>query len=275
MKLLTEVMRFVRLGFWKKFVIGIIVVWSFTAFVKIPILVVKLAALVVFTVSSILIMPNVISQFFSAIRVLRLHSQRTIRPKPDYFIELQNRMGVSLKEFATLPGKIAYTKGKCIVLGEEVLRDLDFCGIVGVFAHELAHIRGRHLLIRSIAAAILLLVPIYGWWAITMPIFWSEFLTNIIVQVMLAIALIVFIIIAMIPVNWKLEERADRVAKEFVGRHAMESALLNIRDEDEYDVLSETHPSISERIRLLRKMDDSVENVNLLRKLRRLFKRSR
>lgn len=252
--MLTEILRFIKLGFWKRFVIGIIVVESFTVFAKFPNLLVKLGAFVVFFATSSLIMPNIVSQFSSQIRVVRRHKLRATRPMPEHFVQLQNLMGVRLKEFATLPGKGAYTKGRCVVLGEESIRDLSFSGLMGVFAHELAHIRGRHLILRSIAAFILVLVPIYGWLVVSSPIFVSELFTEIIVQVMATIATIVFMTIAMVPINHKLEVRADRVAKKFVGEHAMVSALLNITEEKNHGIISETHPSISERVKLLRKL---------------------
>jgi Zn-dependent protease with chaperone function len=254
--MLTEILRFIKLGFWKKLVTGMIAVNAFTIFAKFPNLALKLAALAVFFVSSGVLMPSIASQFSSQIQSMRRHRRRTTRPMPENFKQLQNRMGVRLKEFATVPGKGAYTNGRCVVFGEKSLRDLDFNGLIGVFAHELAHIRGRHILVRAIAACGLVLVPVNAWWAISSPIFLSELFTIIILQVMATIAIVVFMSIAMIPVNWKLEARADKVATEFVGKRAMESALLNITEEKNHKTPSETHPPISERVKLIRKVKE-------------------
>jgi Zn-dependent protease with chaperone function len=56
-----------------------------------------------------------------------------------------------------------------------------------------------------------------------------------------------------VPINWYLEFRADRIAAKFVGREYMKSALTKLAKSKNYDVNepSETHPSITERIKEL------------------------
>ncbi|MFQ6065373.1 MAG: M48 family metalloprotease, partial [Candidatus Bathyarchaeia archaeon] len=124
-----------------------------------------------------------------------------------------------------------------------------------VVAHELGHIKQRFILWRLAPMIPLLLLPFYAWWQLTTPIFFTEQVTHIMVTIMVAIAFLVYIRTVMIPVNWVLEAGADKIGAKFVGKENMISALLALGSKEEYDESSETHPSISERVKLIDKLE--------------------
>ena len=66
-------------------------------------------------------------------------------------------------------------------------------------------------------------------------------------------ALLFFIILAMIPVNWYLEVRADRIAEKTAGKSALISAFLKLVNREKFEEPSENHPAISERVKLILK----------------------
>lgn len=66
--------------------------------------------------------------------------------------------------------------------------------------------------------------------------------------------MLAFLFLAMIPVNWLAELRADKVAVKFEGKENMQSALLKLTKQEEQDQPSETHPSIKQRIKRIEEM---------------------
>ena len=66
---------------------------------------------------------------------------------------------------------------------------------------------------------------------------------------MITIAFLAYMTLVLIPINWKLEMRADAAAARFAGKDNIKSALLSIAKQDGLEVQSETHPSVMERIR--------------------------
>ena len=57
----------------------------------------------------------------------------------------------------------------------------------------------------------------------------------------------------MIPINWWLEGRADKIAAKYVGKEYIKSALLTLADKKNLNEPSETHPPIMKRIKLIEK----------------------
>lgn len=73
---------------------------------------------------------------------------------------------------------------------------------------------------------------------------------------MMETALLAFMMVAMIPASWYIELKADAASARFVGKQYIQSALLKLTTKEEIDQNSETHPSISERIKY-------IENLKL------------
>lgn len=144
--------------------------------------------------------------------------------------------------------------GKILVLGEETLERLDFNKIQAVVAHESGHIKEKHGVFRFLSMVLLLLIPWYSWSRLYSPIFFTESLTQIMLTIMVSIAFMAYMAFAMMPVNWYLEARADRIAARFVGKEHIKSALLALGQRENLDEPSEDHPSISERIKLIEKL---------------------
>lgn len=72
--------------------------------------------------------------------------------------------------------------------------------------------------------------------------------------IMVGIALLAYMTIVMTPINWYLEVRADRIAARFTGKKNIKSALLTFANKEKLGMSSETHPSISERVKLIEKL---------------------
>jgi len=251
---LREFWSIVRLSFKKRFIIYYVVVWSLTIFGAFPSLIMRFAALAVFIVATILFVPIFTSQFVSTVRLILAHRKRERFPVSFEIAALSKRMGADVKELGIVKGCTAYVWGKSLVLGKELLEDFTLDERQAVVGHELGHIKERHALLRLVLLSPLLAVPLYGWSRLSSPIFFSELLTQVMLVVMLNIAMLAYILLAAIPVNWYFEARADRISARYLGKESIKSALLKFGKKKNLKESSETHPSIVDRVKAIDKL---------------------
>lgn len=248
--MLGGIWNFIRANFKKRSILYALVVYSLTIFGSFPTLEIKLAFLLMFFAASGFFMPIFATQFLSKLRQILIHRRRKRVPLPNEMTELSKRIGGQFKELGIVEGRNAYVVGKTLVLGKEILEQFDFNRIQAVVAHESGHIKEKHGVFRFLAMVLLLLIPWYSWSRLYSPIFFTESLTQIMLTVMVGIAFLAYMTFAMIPVNWYLEARADRIAANFVGKEHIKSALLALTSKENLEEPSEDHPSTSERVKL-------------------------
>lgn len=252
--MLGEMWNFIRANFKKRSILYAIVVYSLTIFGSFPTFEVKLLFLLLFFTASGFFMPIYAAHFLSRVQQILLYIKREKIPIPDEMRELAGRIGGSFKELGIVKGHNAYVIGKTLILGTETLEQLDFNQIQAVVAHESGHIKEKHGLFRFLAMVLLLLIPWYSWSKLYSPIFFTESLTQIMLTVMVSIAFLAYMTFVMIPVNWYLEIRADRIAARLVGKEHIKSALLSFGRSQNLDEPSEDHPSIFERLKQIEKL---------------------
>lgn len=253
--MLSELWNFVKLSFNKRLALYEIIVLSLTVFGRFPYPIVKYCAFIVFVAASVVFVPIAASQSVSYLRLILAHKNRAKYPASREIAALAKQMNVQVKELGFVKGCTAYVWGRSLVLGIGLLRRLTLDERQAVVAHELGHIKQRFVIWRLVLMVPLLAIPLYSWWELTSPIFFTEQVTHIMITIMVAMALLAYIRVVMVPVNWLLEAGADKIAAKFVGKENIKSALLALASKEEYDTSSETHPSISERIKRIDKVE--------------------
>ena len=208
-----------------------------------------------FFTASGLFMPIFASQFLSQLKQILAHRKTEKFPISNEIADLTKRIGGTFKKLGIGEGCNAYVMGKTLVLGIDLIKRFDFDKRQAVVAHEAGHRKERHWLIRALAIFPLLLIPWYSWSKLYSPIFFSESITQIILTVMVSIAFLAYVMVIMIPINWYLEVRADRIAARFVGKESIKSALLALSNRENLEESSESHPSIAERVKLIEKLE--------------------
>jgi Zn-dependent protease with chaperone function len=142
----------------------------------------------------------------------------------------------------------AFAKGSTINIGQPVLESLDSVSLKGVFAHELAHIKGNHTLKGKcllmgvvLASGVLFQGVLYGFGPSGSTAFACA--TQ-------SIMVIGFAGIAMRFVLWPFEYSADSMADQCVKQGAVASALKAIATLRKMDVAHDFygHPSVNKRI---------------------------
>jgi Zn-dependent protease with chaperone function len=157
-------------------------------------------------------------------------------PLPDELVKLSKEMGLKLTKMKILPEICnAYVRGKQLFMGETLLEKLDSDEVKAVVAHEFGHIKGRHLFVQ-----IVYIFPILA--CVTLS--WSHLPFG-----MLEIGLFAYMMVALIPIQWRFERRADFAAVKQVGKEPLKSALLKLIGQDFLDIASESHPAASQRIK--------------------------
>jgi Zn-dependent protease with chaperone function len=246
--MLREFWNFIK-SFKKRFAVYYLVVLTGSIFGYFPFLVVKLCALGAFAVSSVFFLPITVYYFASAIKQFTLHKGRMKAPIPLEIANLACKAGVSIKELGVIKANNAY------VLGKELLDKLDRKEVLAVVAHELGHIKRRHLLIKGVSLILFWVIFVLCWSRFSSPIFFSETVTQIILAVILNIAGFAFLLVFLIPINWLVELDADKFAAKLVDKEHIKSALLKLVDVDKLEEPSETHPSVAERVKRIDKLE--------------------
>jgi len=160
-------------------------------------------------------------------------------PIPDEVQALADAMKVKIKEVKVVPGMLnaaVFPNGK-VVIGDQILTCLDKKEFLAVFAHEFSHLKRGHHVKRILALLCLLSFS-------TMVFFNVPGLFQ-------AYAILAFVSIVTIPINWRFEFDADADGKKFVGAGYMASTLQKISAGKNLNEASETHPPISKRIERL------------------------
>jgi Zn-dependent protease with chaperone function len=233
-----------------------LVVLAMTLFGTFPLMIVKLGAFVVFIVASAFFLPVAASHFILTFKQFALHRSRVKLPVSAEILGLSRRAGVEVKEFGIVKADTAYVMGKSLVLGIDLLKKLIFDERQAVVAHELGHMKRRHVVVRSVWVVLLFTVLMLSWSKLCSPIFFSESITQIVLTVMLNISVLAFVFLVMIPINWYIELDADRFAAKLVGKERIKSALLKFANGKSFEEPSETHPSIAERVKHIEKLTD-------------------
>jgi len=246
--MLREFWNVIR-SFKKRFVLYYLVVLAMTLFGTFPLMIVKLGAFVVFMVASALFLPVAASHFILTFRQFAVHRSRVKLPVSAEILYLAKKAGVEVKELGIVKADTAYVMGKSLVLGTYLLKKLSFDERQAVVAHELGHIKRRHVVIRCVWLVPLLALLMLSWSNLYVPIFVSESITQIILTVMLNISGLAFLLMVLIPINWYIEQDADKFAAKLVGKEHIKSALLKFVEGKNFEEPSETHPSIAERVK--------------------------
>ena len=234
------------------------VVFCFTFFGSIPIVILKWPFLFAFVplsiVFALLVGRNLL---YPSFKFAIQYRKSVTHPAPDQFRDLASRMGRKLTEIKIITSekKNAFATSGGIAFTSQLLKELDKNEIMAVTAHELAHKKGHHIFYKALLMIALLFVNILVWSRFTVPILFSRALTqSILLPLMMDTALIAFVIIELIPVSWYMEMKADEAAARFVGKSYIQSALLKLSKPEEAKINSESHPSVEERIKHIEKL---------------------
>jgi len=240
--LLRKLWNFLKLGFGKRIMIACVVVISVTFFRLSLHLMQPLMALfwgIVFLISAELFTSFFTLTFLFNLWIILTHKKAEIVPIPLEISRLANKIGVRIKELRIRQNFCnAYVKNGSLVLGKELMEKLNLQQCLAVVAHELGHIKERHNLIRFLVS-IPILLSAYTWFELP--------------PLICLIALFAYTYVMMIPINWWLEGRADKIAAKYVGKEYIKSALLTLADKKNLNEPSETHPPIMKRIKLIEK----------------------
>lgn len=254
--MLTELLRFLKTNLGERLVIYTLVVISLTLFGTLPSLFLRFWAFFVFAgVSGLFLI--IFGQLFllPGVKNYLAYKKSKSIPLPDEVVRLKNQMGVNLKDLRIAEGLCnAYVIGGSVVLGTEFLKKLSSNDILAGIAHELAHKKGRHILLRVGIMVPFLLFVSYSWSKLTSPIFFTESFTLILLTIMVNIGTLAFILVVMIVPNWFLEFKADELAAKFAGKENIKSALRKLVNKEDHEKSSETHPSIAERVKRIDKL---------------------
>jgi Zn-dependent protease with chaperone function len=128
--------------------------------------------------------------------------------------------------------------GTKITVGERLLQEASDEEVTGILGHEMGHVMKKHLYLKGFSTliSIILFFVVLGEAGESRP------------SIILGVTVILAFSLAMIPLNWRLEYAADRVAAERLGTNPVISALERLRIMS-FDGVSFTHPPLSRRIR--------------------------
>ena len=138
---------------------------------------------------------------------------------------------------------LAYVRKNRIVVGDRLLLVSSDEEIIGLIGHEIGHVLKRHAIIKGLAS----LATFIAFMAVFVAAGESDF------SVRLAVTTVAGFALAGIPLNWRLEYTADRVAAERLGASAVARTLERLRTIN-YDGVSFSHPPLSKRIRRIRSL---------------------
>jgi Zn-dependent protease with chaperone function len=220
----------------------------------------------------ILLTPFLTSTFAWQLKTLFIKKYEADENLKNEVRRIANQLGVKIKKIYIAKGLYnAYVRLGTLVLGEELLNrfgyhenlknthhsistdTLNNPQIMAVIAHELGHIKEKHIWFRMIATMTLLGLPLWTWQRLYWPIIINEIFTQLMLVVMINVTLLIYSIVVNIPLSWYSEVRADRIAVQIAGKAATVSALLAIVDKEKFKLSSEDHPAISERVKLILK----------------------
>ncbi len=130
-----------------------------------------------------------------------------------------------------------------IVVGEQLLKDASDAEIEGILGHELGHILKGHLGMRGALSVLYF----FAFLAVGFEARQSHS------TAVLGFAGLLALILAAIPLNWRVEYAADRFSAEKLGPTPIVSALVKLKVSNP-DCISFTHPPLSRRIRRIQSL---------------------
>jgi Zn-dependent protease with chaperone function len=161
--------------------------------------------------------------------------------------ETLQRMGLDLKvRFLVLKrSSSAYSGKNRILVGEKFLQQSTDDELRGIIGHEIGHVVKKDNTVRALWT----LIP-----SITIGIALGLLISLSHGQVESALVPLMTgtgaLLLSSIPLNWRIEYRADRFAAEHLGTDVIVRALSRLRT-SHFDGFSFTHPPLSKRIRRL------------------------
>lgn len=252
--MLSELWNFIKVSFKRRMFLYEVEVFSLTLFGSFPGLLVRFFCLGTFLIACTLLMPFLTSLLASQLKILFSKKYEADQKIKNEVGRIADRIGVRVKKVLIAKGLCnAYVRFGTLVLGEELLDRLGPSERRAVIAHELGHMKEKHVWFRIVATMTLPALPLWSWQRLYWPIIINEHVTQLMLSVMINIALLVYLIAVMIPLNWYLEARADSIAVEIAGKASTISALLALVNREEFELSSEDHPAISERVKLILK----------------------
>jgi len=160
-------------------------------------------------------------------------------PVPDEIVSLAKKMEVKINKVKLIPCELnaGISLNGNIFIGEEILTRLNKDEFQAVYAHEFSHVKRRHHIKKLLATIGFLLIGYIVFFNVP--------------SIFQAYAILGFLSIVTIPINWHFEFDADEDGKKFVGSSHMASALRKLTGNKNSDEASETHPPINKRIERL------------------------
>ena len=232
-----NLISYLKAGFTTKFFIASAVVIFATFFNAFPIPILRWITGIAFLVTAEIFVFMYVHSFLSSLPLLFRKTQWI--PLPKDYAELTKKMNVKIRLGVreNLENAFCQPLRNIVVVGKDCIRKLNSEQQLAVLAHECAHIKKRHPLKLMIFLTLFLpfFLPL-----LELPI------------VMSTIALLAYIFVASVPISWRNEFEADKVAAEFVGKETVISTLLAISTGKNRDEPSESHPSITKRIEKLK-----------------------
>lgn len=268
--MLSELWRFIKVSFKRRMLLYEIGVLSWTLFGSFPNLLVRFFCLGAFITAFALLTPFLTSLVAWQIKAL-------FSKKYEADQRIKSEVGKTAERIGVKPPKVLIAKGLCnayihfgtLVLGEELLdrlRARDPSQIRAVIAHELGHRKEKHTWLKMATGVALPAFPLWIWQRLYFPIIISEFVTQLMLNVMITLALFAFLMVAMVPLNWHLEFRADRFMVDVAGKASAIFALLAIVTREKFEIPSEDHPSVSERVKQILKYKPKKTSTHESRK---------
>lgn len=257
--MLNTLWNFIKLNFNKRLVLYEIGVSSFVLSGIFPNSLVSSFCLFICLTTYMLLTPFLASTFTFQLRSLfakKYEADQNIRKEVS---EVADQLGAKVEKVYIVKGLCnAYVRFHTLYIGEELLNRLNYYTRKAVFAHELGHIKERHLWFKIPATVVPMVLPLWSWRSLQWPIIINELFTQLMLVILIEIVLLTYLIVFNIPINWYLEMRADRLAVQIAGKAATISALLAIVRKEKIKTPSEDHPAISERIKQILKYKPKV-----------------
>ena len=224
-----------KVGFKGRLIVCTALIFSVTLFNSIDFPLVRFSASLATLVAAELFIYCYVPFYLDNLWLL-FRSKATEVPLPIELATLAKNMGLKVSKMKVFPKVCnAYAHGNQLFMGQKLLEKLNSEQIKAVAAHEFGHIKGRHIMVQ-----VFYILPIIAFvW-----LGWSK-----LPPVMLDLGLIAYMMVALVPLHWMIEKRADLVAVKYVGKEPFKSALLSLVEKDRLNEPSETHPSISQRLK--------------------------
>jgi len=264
--MLSELWRFIKVNFKRRMFLCVIGVYSLTLYGSFPNLLVRFFCLGAFITAFVLLTPfltSLVAWQLKAFFSKKYEADQRIKSEVN---ETAERIGVKVKNVLIAKGLCnAYIRFGTLVLGEELLGRLSFLpsGRRAVFAHELGHLKEKHVWLKMVAVVGLSAFPLWTWLKLYFPIIVNELVTQLMLNIMVTLALFAFLMVTMVPLNWYLEDRADRFMVDIAGKASAISALLAIVNREKFEIPSEDHRSVSERVKRILKYEPSKMSTHM------------